>query len=302
MKTKERNWEEWLGQVDFFVRLTVDDEDKARIISNEMKKYITLRFEKNKYVHPASTGFSTQIYRELYRLIGKEDPYRGLKILSNNEAAKIIKNLNPKDFRERLLISILGNIIDYGTCLEGAYDINNLRRDLEDIKNESFVVDYSEFLKKRIHEARNVFYLVDNSGEVVFDVFMLNYILRYISKENLYIVGKSSPMLNDMTADELKELGFEKFGNIISTGSNCFGLHEEEVSKEFKKLFAKADLVIAKGQAYLEFFTEYNFPNVVNVLRVKWPIKFNGFDFSPGDNVVISSTRYKETGKEYNWD
>lgn len=301
MKTKDRSLEEWLDQIDFFVRLTINDEEKARIISKEMKKYITLRFEKNKYIPHIITEFSTQIYRELYKLIGKDDPYKELKILSNNEAAKIIKNLNPKDFRERLLISILGNIIDYGACLQGAYDINNLRRDLDNIKKENLVVDDGELLKKRIQEAKNIFYLVDNSGEVVFDVFMLNYILRYLNKENVYIVGKENPMQNDMTVKELRELGFEKFGNIVSTGSDGFGLHEEEVSKDFKDLFSGADLVIAKGQAYMEFFSEYNFPNIINVLRVKWPLKFNEFSFKPGDNVVISSQRYKDKGKPYNW-
>ncbi len=301
MKTRERNFNEWLDQVDFFVGLTVNDKERATLISKEMKKYIALRFEKNKHVHPITTGFSTQIYRELYRIIGKSDPYRELKILSNNEAAKIIKNLKPRDFRERLLISILGNVIDYGACLEGAYELGNLKRDFERIKKDGLVVDDSELLKKRIQQAKNVFYLVDNSGEVVFDVFMLNYILRYLNRENIYIVGKESPMQNDMTADELKELGFEKFGNIVSTGSNCFGLHEEEVSDEFKELFRNADLVIAKGQAYMEFFSEYNFDNVFNILKVKWPIKFDDFVFNPQDNVIMSSQRYSNQGKEYNW-
>ena len=199
------------------------------------------------------------------------------------------------------MIDDLGNIIDYGACLEGAYELGNLKRDFERIKNDGLVIDDSEFLKKRIQQAQNIFYLVDNSGEVVFDVFMLNYLLKYVNKENIYIVGKESPMQNDMTADELRELGFEKFGNIVSTGSNCFGLHEEEVSDEFKELFKNADLVIAKGQAYMEFFSEYNFDNVINILRVKWPLRFNGFDFKPGDNIVISSTRYNNQGKSYNW-
>ena len=172
---------------------------------------------------------------------------------------------------------------------------------MEDIKREKLTVDDSEFLEKRIQTAKNIFYLTDNSGEIVFDVFMLNYLLKYLNKDNIYIVGKESPMQNDMTAEELRELGLEKFGNIVSTGSNCFGLHEEEVSAEFKELFKKADLVIAKGQAYMEFFGEYNFSNIINVLRVKWPLKFKGFDFKPGDNIVMSSQRYNGKGKEYNW-
>ncbi len=301
MKTSDRSLNDWLNQIDFFVGLTAKDEARAKLISAEMKKYITLRFERNKYIPPIITEFSTQIYRELYRLVGNNDPYRELKINSNNEAAKIIKNLHPRNFRERLLISILGNIIDYGACLKGAYDTSNLEKDLEDIKREKLTVDDSEFLEKRIQTAKNIFYLTDNSGEIVFDVFMLNYLLKYLNKDNIYIVGKESPMQNDMTAEELRELGLEKFGNIVSTGSNCFGLHEEEVSAEFKELFKKADLVIAKGQAYMEFFGEYNFSNIINVLRVKWPLKFKGFDFKPGDNIVMSSQRYNGKGKEYNW-
>lgn len=301
MKTLDRNWKEYLGQVDLFIELADINKEKSRLISKEMKRFITVKFEKKKWIHPISTGFSTHIYRELYRLINKKDPYKKLKEKSNEEAVKIIKKIKPKSFSEIVLCTILGNIIDYGACLEGVYNIGRLKNDFEKIKKERLSIDDTEVLKKKIEKAKNVLYLVDNSGEIIFDSFMFAYILRYVPKENLFIGAKEKPMLNDMTAKELKELGFEKYGTIISTGSDCFGLHEEEVSKKFKKILKNADLIIAKGQAYMEFFGEYNFRNVFNILRVKYPIVWNNFRLELGQNVVMSSERYADNGKKYGW-
>ena len=107
-------------------------------------------------------------------------------------------------------------------------------------------------------------------------------------------------MLNDVTVADLKELGFDKYGHIVSTGSNCLGLHYEDVSDECKKHLKEADLIIAKGQAYLEFFTEYNFSNVINILMVKYPIINPAFGILPsGYNVIMSSERYAQFGKNY---
>lgn len=300
MKTVERNWREWIDQIDFFVKL-MSNGPNSEILSKEMKKHLTVIFERNKWAHPISTGFSTQLYRELYRIIGKRDPYKNLKELSNREAKKIVRGLSPKTFKDILLVSILGNIIDYGSCIGGGYNIKNLCKDFENLKNEKLAIDDSELLKKRIEVSKNVFYLVDNSGEIIFDTFMLDYLSSYLNKKNIYIVGKGKPMQNDITAKELEQLGFSRYGNIVSTGSDCFGLHEEEVSKNFRRIFKKAGLIIAKGQAYMEFFGEYNFKNLFNVLKVKWPIRFGRFYLKNGQNIVMCSERYAELGKIYDY-
>ena len=45
--------------------------------------------------------------------------------------------------------------------------------------------------------------------------------------------------------------------NIFTTGTDSVGLIKKDVSKEFLKLYDKAELVFAKGMGHAETLTEY---------------------------------------------
>ena len=293
-RTRERDISEYFKQIDSFLDLAEIIGSKRRIISSEMKRFIRIRYNGG-YIHPFTTGFSTQIYREGCNLIDNGDPYAHAKITSNSEAQRLAINFNPHSLAERLRLAILGNLMDYGACLDGSH------LNLEDVKHKFeslniLEIDHTDELEKKIEEVSankgRIFYLVDNSGEIIFDKFMLEYLREKVGQNNLFIVGKEKPMQTDLTANELKELGYEQYGQIVSTGSDCFGLHEEEVSEEFIELFKTADLVIAKGQAYMEFFREYDWANVFNVLMVKFPMDVGPYKLPAMKGVVIDSRRY----------
>jgi len=300
MKTKDRDIASYVAIVDSFIDQAALDKTQADLIKKELKTYITVRFQKNKWVHPEITKFCTDWYREFYRMVDGRDPYRRLKDQSNEIAQDILSSLRIVSFNEKIAASIIGNKIDYGACLVAHVDLEAMRKDFMDLNRFTLDVDDTAVLKEKLSHAKKVLYLVDNCGEIVFDTLLLDSIMQQVGKENLYIMAKGSPMLNDATVEYLWQLGFQRFGTIVSTGSNCFGLHSEDVSDECKQLLSDADLIIAKGQAYFEFFTEYNFANVMNILIVKYPVVNETLGIIPsGAKMVISSERYAVYGKDY---
>lgn len=302
MKTKDRDPKTHFAMITDFLRKSEIPEAEQKILSSEMHRYLSVKFEKDGYFHPVITKFCTDLYREFYRLSGNTDPYRQLKEASNTEAGKILFSLSFDSFQDIVKIAIKGNLLDYGAVLSHTVDLNKLAEEAQDLQSMSLEIDDTAELDKAIQKAKNVLFLTDNAGEAVLDIPLLEYINKFVSCGNVCIAAKESPMLNDITVHELKAMNFDKYGNLISTGSNCFGLHEGEVSEELKEKLKSADLIIAKGQAYLEFFTEYNFPNVFHIATIKYPVVCAAMPvLQPKQNVVLSSKRYAENGKAYDF-
>ncbi len=300
MKTKDRDFASYLAIVDSFIDQSSLPQTDAALIKQELKTFITVRFKKDKWVPPEITKFCTDWYREFYRMVDGQDPYKLLKQKSNEEALKTLRFINSENLQECIAASIVGNKIDYGACLLGTYDLNQLKHDLEHLRDFPLHVDETAIFKQKLKTAQTVLFLPDNNGEIIFDTLLLKKIKEQVGKENLFIMGKETPMLNDVTVSELSELHIDDYGQIVSSGSNCFGLHTEDVSDECKNILNQVDLIIAKGQAYMEFFTEYNFSNVIHLLTVKYPIISPAFGTLPsGYNVVMCSERYAHLGKNY---
>lgn len=302
MKTMDRDLRSYVTVVDSFISKADIPEEEAKIISKELQKFITLKLENKEWLHPSLTKFCTDWYREFYRLLDNQDPYQKIKQESNEKARPILKKIEPtlRSFREKVILAIMGNRLDFGSSLVINPDLNKMAEMFENLHEQNLEIDDTTILQEKINNAKKVLYLTDNAGEAIFDIPLLKHIQQQIGKENLFIGAKGQPMLNDITADELTQEGFGEFGTIVSTGTNCFGLHEEDVSQEFKNLLQKVDLVIAKGQAYMEFSTEYNFQDWFNLLLVKYPIVAKPFGtLQTGNMQVIHSARYAPYGKPY---
>jgi uncharacterized protein with ATP-grasp and redox domains len=301
MKTIDRDFQTYITIIDKFIGISSLDKEKAELIKSELKTYLNVRLKKNKWFPIDITKFSTDWYREFYRMVDGEDPYKAIKQKSNGLAQQIVANLSVDSFEEAIAAGIIGNNIDYGAEVHGKqYNLENIDKDIRMIKKLPLHVDETEIFKQKLQKAKKIVFLADNNGEAVFDKYLLDYLSKQVGKSNLYIFGKSGPMLNDVTIEDLEEIGVSQYGQIVSTGSNCFGLHKEEVSEECVRLLKEADLIVAKGQAYMEFFTEYNFTNVIHLLAVKYPIVGLAFGtLYQGYNIVMSSERYAHLGKNY---
>jgi uncharacterized protein with ATP-grasp and redox domains len=82
---------------------------------------------------------------------------------------------------------------------------------------------------------------------------------------------KGGPTLNDATREDALAAGVDRVAEIISTGSDAPGTILDRCSKEFRKLYERAELIIAKGQANYETLSEAG-SKVFCLLQTKCPV------------------------------
>ena len=146
------------------------------------------------------------------------------------------------------------------------FDNSTFARIFSAILCEKLEGDLDE-VEKRLHCFNNVFYLTDNSGEVVFDLFVIERLLEM----GLHVVigSKSEPILNDVTAEELRGITDVK---VISTGP-VVGTALEFLSPEAAELLFHEDwLVVSKGMGNFETISEFDERlqgRLIYVLRAK---------------------------------
>lgn len=108
----------------------------------------------------------------------------------------------------------------------------------------------------------HILYHLDNSGEVVFDLYFIQYLVGL--GHVVSVCSKSSPFLNDVTISELYQLIQHPFFLslmeamsrgaflIIDSNSHVAGLDLEVASEAYKDAYARADLLILKGQGHFQ--------------------------------------------------
>ena len=198
------------------------------------------------------------IYQAISEITGCEDPYRNLKIMSNEQALKIVPALRREmeagasQLMLALRFAIAGNCIDYGAFVDV-----DIPRALDKSRNCPLAIDHTACLKNRVASLKKgavVLYLADNSGEIVYDSLLID----YFSRQGLEIIVavKDGPIINDALIEDARVAGLDRFGRIISNGSRCPGTVLSKCSAEFCQIFASADLVISKGQGNFESLSE----------------------------------------------
>jgi uncharacterized protein with ATP-grasp and redox domains len=231
-----------------------------------------------------------------------EDPYKNIKSKSNRLALKLYPELKEKlsTSDDRLLkaveLAIAGNIIDYGVK-----NSLNLEKELKKIlnkektfkKGKSAFFDYPYF-KRDLNQAKTVLYLADNAGETVFDRILIEEIKRIDqNKEAIYAV-KERPIINDALIEDACECGIDKIAKVMSCGSGAPGTILSLCSKEFLKVYKKADMIISKGQGNFEALSEEKKP-IFFLFMAKCPVVANDVRCKVGDIILLYSLRKDRT-------
>ncbi|MBI5369336.1 MAG: DUF89 family protein [Planctomycetes bacterium] len=300
MKSADRAPATHLALIERFLALARIPAAEARLLRGELERDLRARLDRKTWIEPHITRFHTEWYREIYRVLGVADPFAEIKRASNALAGRLLAAVRPASLREAIVAAIIANKLDYG-ALEIALDEEPLLPDdLRDLGRHRLLFDDYEALAARLAAARSLLYIPDNCGEVLFDREVLDWVRRLHPECRVAIAGKEGPMLNDVTAAELRELGFERLGTVLSTGTDAFGAPEEEVSAEFKAAFGAADLVIAKGQAQFEFWTEYAVDKVFHLLHVKIPVVDAVLGRIPEHvDLILDARRYASGKRPY---
>lgn len=241
----------FLRQAKEALDLSTDDETLKMEIMEEIFKYLSNNFT----VGTNSNSTGSTMHALIKQRTGCADPYYREKIESNNIALKYLEDvkqiLDEDDSLENYVkIAIIGNILDFG-----AFTLDD---DIESVINESLK---KELTVKDIYEFENslktndkVLYLVDNTGEIVFDKLLLSKIKEY--DLDITIAVKSEPILNDACMAEALDAGLDDFGEIVEIGAGTVGYVDSEISDEFRHIFDNHKFIISKGMGNYEGLTE----------------------------------------------
>lgn len=207
---------------------------------------------------PAKLG--TEKNRIIKELTSNPDPYLKQKELSTRVALELrpyvdgVMDAKGDDERLRLALTfaVIGNSMEYGVA---GYEFNGeaFKEELDRLIARGLDYDDSDKIIHKIRDGREILYLLDNAGEAVLDqIFMEE--LRKTGAE-IWAAAKTEPVQDDVTVEDLRNLGIDKVAKILPAGSSV-GVDFERSPREFLEKFESADLIISKGMGNYETISE----------------------------------------------
>lgn len=274
----------FLRQAKEALDLATDSESVKMEVMEEIIKIVYNDFNPK----AVSNEVGTKIHRTIKEKTGNEDPYF-LEKRKGNEIAlkflpKIKEMLKEKNGLETYVkAAIVGNIIDFG-ALGVDYNVEN--GIIENMKKEIALNQISE-LEEALKSSKNVLYLADNNGEIVFDKLLIEKLKEY--DVNVTVALKEKPILNDAGVDDALQIGLDEVAELVSTGTDSIGIIYNDISDEFKEIFHNADMVISKGLGNYEGLTAMELGNkpVFCLLNVKCDPIAKDIGVNLGDNVIL---------------
>ena len=217
------------------------------------------------------------LYRIISAISGNPDPFSEIKERSNKAAQEVYPRLeqmagsSDDPLLTAVEIAISGNIIDYG-----ANTNTDLMAEIEKIldqeeralrRERSTLFDIAG-LKEALSSAKELLYIGDNAGEIVFDMILVKTISRLYPGIKIRFAVRGAPVINDITMEDAVSVGMDKLCEVVSSGSSTPGAVLKSLSAEFSRLVNNADVIICKGQGNYEALSGSNLP-VFFLLRVK---------------------------------
>ncbi|MDH5634456.1 MAG: ARMT1-like domain-containing protein, partial [Candidatus Bathyarchaeota archaeon] len=149
--------------------------------------------------------------RIVKRISGNLDVYAEKKRLSNQMALGLLpsikgiveKQASPEErFREACLAAIVGNVIEF--------DIPKHEVNFEDMEQlivgaeKDLAVDDIDEIYEQVKKAKEVLFLTDNAGEIVFDKLLVGELKRLGVRVTVAVKG--GPVLNDATLEDARAI------------------------------------------------------------------------------------------------
>ncbi len=232
-------------------------------------------------------AFAQQIHRRLRTATGNIDPYRKVKKIFNRLAWEMLPDVRRRialadnPFEIALKVAVAGNVIDFG--INGNITETEVREAVVKVIDSPIEGNIAE-LQKALHEARQILYLADNAGEIVFDRLLI----EQLSLQRTVVAVRGKPILNDATREDAEFAGIDKLVKIIDNGSDAPGTILSDCSVEFLEHFHNADLIIAKGQGNFETLSSRP-ENIFFLMKVKCPVIASHTGFSVGTHLLLKN-------------
>jgi damage-control phosphatase, subfamily I len=202
---------------------------------------------------------------------GINDPYARLKKQYNEIANEIYEKITFEKWLDKAddrfdmacRLAIAGNIIDFSVGLK--LDKSDIVKSVENsIKQDIFGIGTAS-LREAVEKSKNIMYIADNSGEIIFDKFLL----ENLPTDKVTYVVKGGPIVNDATMEDAISTGVVDLVKVIDNGHSAQGTILKDCSDTFKAEFSKADIIISKGQANFETLSDIKDKTIFYLLRAK---------------------------------
>ena len=267
---------------------------KAHIPQDKQDTFIRTilkRISEMDYSNPPPI-MATEMYSLVQELTGITDPYAEIKDYYNEKALNLyteFKHLvtsSDDPFETALRIAVAGNIIDFGI---GTKDSIQIRETVNRALSAQFAINHIEKLKENLSEAELVLYLADNAGEIVFDRLFI----EQLGPKRVVCAVRHAPIINDATLDDAKKAGLCDVCRVISSGSRAPGTPLAMCSDEFRDLFARAQVVIAKGQGNFETLSQAD-RDIFFLFMAKCPVISTEAGVPVGSFIVMNQVQSLE--------
>ena len=269
-----------------FVRQTLD---AARLITDDpaiherlLRSVLADVSSMDLNISPPQMG--QHIHRLIRQYTGDADPYKKIKDRFNRFALDLMPEMEmcvskaDDPFEAAMRLAIAGNIIDFG--VKSTLDDAEVSTSIRDALTVPLVGDVDE-LRAAVDGARNILYIADNAGEIVFDKLLL----ARLPLDRVVLGVRGNPVINDATLEDAESVGITDMVRVISSGSDVPGTVYAECSEEFRVVYDQADVIIAKGQGNYETLSQAR-ENIFFLLKAKCPVIADDIGCEVGRLVV----------------
>jgi hypothetical protein len=246
--------------VDLAVKLATTDPDRRGRARQAALEIIEREFS----YQAIPARIANRYHLAIQEVTGNPDPFAARKALETAYLAGMYERLAPaygRDLESLLKLAAAGNAVDYFRRQAEVAREMLARPEL----GASHLPDFQRALEAAPGLA---LYLADNAGEQFFDRPLVAH-LRRRGWEVLYVV-KAGPIQNDLTREDLYASGLgPALEPVTDTGARTVGLVLEEASPDFRELFHRAGLIIAKGMGHFETLSPRPDPRLYFLLQAK---------------------------------
>ena len=236
---------------------------------------------------------SGELQAQLREITGCDDPYLEDKRRFNRLALELLPPLakavlrSADSFAAAVRLAIAGNVIDLGA--KSGLTEEEVRQAAA--LDQPLLGDL-DALRHAASHAQRILYLCDNAGEIVFD----RVLIEQLPRSHVTVAVRGRPVINDATREDAIAAGLHEVAELIDNGSAAPGTVLGDCSSEFRRRFAEADLVIAKGQGNFETLHDAPAP-IFCLFRVKCAIVAEHCGHPVGSHVVWRAPGQKGRNK-----
>jgi uncharacterized protein with ATP-grasp and redox domains len=232
-------------------------------------------------------AIAQRIHRLVREISGVDDPYHPAKERFNRLAVAMLPDLTAQveHTRDPLMtaarLAIAGNTIDLG--VNGNLTEIEVHMAFDRAFSEPLMGDLEAF-RQAVAEATDILYLADNAGEIACDRLLIQQLLSV----RVTLAVRGGAVVNDATLADAEAVGLHELVEVIDNGSDAPGTLLSDCSEDFRKRFAKADLIIAKGQGNFETLSDTG-GNIFFLFKVKCPVIAAHVGLPLGTHVLTGS-------------